>query len=92
MITYGAGASIGPIIAGQFMGFMGPQGLFAYFALVSLLLALFATFKRRRDGSPDKRKPFLAVPATQATSNQLFLSAQEETPDKVVLHDHNNPD
>jgi len=92
LITYGAGASIGPIIAGQFMGLMGPQGLFAYFALVSLLLALFATFKRRRDGSPDKRKPFVAVPATQATSNELFLSAQEETPDKVVLPDHDDSD
>ncbi len=92
LITYGAGASIGPIIAGQFMGFMGPQGLFAYFALVSLLLALFATFKRRRGGSPDKRKPFIAIPATQATSNQLYLSAQQEKPDKVVLHDSSKSD
>jgi len=74
------------------MGFMGPQGLFAYFALVSLLLALFATFKRRRGGSPDKRKPFIAVPATQATSNQLYLSAQQETPDNVVLHDSRKSD
>ena len=92
LITYGAGASIGPIIAGQFMGFMGPQGLFTYYTLVSLSLALFATFKRRRDGSPDKRKPFVAVPATQATSNQLYLSAHAETPDKVVLNDHDESD
>jgi MFS family permease len=92
LITYGAGASIGPIIAGQFMGFMGAQGLFAYFALISLLLALFATFKRRRDGSPDKRKPFVAVPATQAISNQLYLSAHAENPDKVVLNDDSGSD
>jgi len=92
LITYGAGASIGPIIAGQFMGFLGAQGLFAYFALISLLLALFATFKRRRGGSPDKRKPFVAVPATQAISNQLYLSAHAEKPDKVVLNDDSKSD
>ena len=92
LITYGAGASIGPIIAGQFMELMGAQGLFAYYTLVSLLLALFATVKRRRDGSPDKRKPFVAVPATQATSNQLYLSAHAEAPDKVVLDDPDKSD
>jgi MFS family permease len=92
LITYGAGASIGPIFAGQFMQLMGPQGLFAYYALIALLLALFATIKRRRDGSPDKRKPFVAVPATQATSNQLYLSVHAEAPDKVVLDDPNKSD
>ncbi len=87
LITYGAGASLGPIIGGQFMGLLGPSGLFFYFALVSLLLALFATLKRRRDGSPDKRKPFVVVPASQATSNQLYLSVHDESPETVVLTD-----
>lgn len=85
LITYGAGASIGPVIAGQFMDFLGAQGLFFYFAMVSLFLSSFAIVKRRRDGSPDKRKPFIAVPASQATSNQLYLAAQEQNPDKVVI-------
>ncbi len=84
LITYGAGAVTGPIVAGQFMGVLGPQGLFFYFAMISLLLSAFAIFKRRRDGSPDKRKPFVAVPATQSTSNQLYLSAHDETPEHVT--------
>ena len=84
LITYGAGAVTGPIVASQFMGVLGPQGLFFYFALISLLLSAFAIFKRRRDGSPDKRKPFVAVPATQSTSNQLYLSAHDETPEHVT--------
>lgn len=87
LITYGAGASMGPIIGGQFMGLLGPPGLFFYFTVVSLFLALFAALKRRRDGSPEKRKPFVVVPATQATSNQLYLSAHDESPDTVVLVD-----
>ncbi|MDH3762038.1 MAG: MFS transporter [Gammaproteobacteria bacterium] len=88
LITYGAGAVSGPIIAAQFMSQLGPQGLFYYFALVSLMLATFAIVTRkRRAGSPEKRKPFVAVPATQATSNQLYLSAHEEAPEHVTLID-----
>ena len=83
LITYGAGACIGPILAGQFMNLLGAQGLFYYFAMISLFLSIFAIFKRRRDGSPDKRKPFVVVPASQATSNQLYLSAHKESPDSV---------
>ena len=90
LITYGAGAVTGPIVAGQFMAVLGPQGLFFYFALISLLLSAFAIFKRRRDGSPDKRKPFVAVPATQSTSSQLYLSAHDETPEHVTELDLDN--
>jgi len=88
LITYGAGAVSGPIVAGQFMALLGAQGLFFYFGLISLLLASFALMmRRRRVGSPDKRKPFVAVPSTQSTSNQLYLSAHEEAPEHVTLVD-----
>ena len=85
LITYGAGAVSGPIIAGQFMTLLGAQGLFFYFALISMMLSVFAIVTRRqRVGSPDKRKPFVAVPATQTTSNQLYLSAHDETREPVA--------
>jgi len=88
LITYGAGAVTGPILAGQFMSLLGPQGLFFYFALICLLLSTFAIMmRRRRAGSPDKRKPFVAVPASQSTSNQLYLSAHDEAPEHVTLID-----
>jgi len=88
LITYGAGAVTGPILAGQFMALLGPQGLFFYFALVCLLLSAFAIMmRRRRAGSPDKRKPFVAVPASQSTSSQLYLSAHDEAPEHVTLID-----
>jgi MFS family permease len=88
LITYGAGAVSGPIIAGQFMVVLGAQGLFFYFGLVSLMLSIFALMtRRRRAGSPEKRKPFVAVPSSQATSNQLYLSAHEESPEHVTLYD-----
>jgi MFS family permease len=86
LITYGAAASIGPIIGGQFMGLLGLQGLFFYFGIVSLFLALFAVLKRRRNGSPNKPKPFVVVPATQATLNQLYISAHDASPDSVATN------
>ena len=91
LIAYGAVANIGPIIGGQFMGLLGPQGLFFYFGIVSLFLALFAFLKRRRDGSPDKRKPFVVVPATQVTSNQLYISAHDASPDSVATNVTSDP-
>jgi MFS family permease len=87
LITYGAGACLGPIIGGQFMGLFGSPGLFFYFGLVGFFLAIFALLKRRRDGSPSKRKPFVVVPATQATSNQLYVSVHDESPETVILTD-----
>ena len=88
LITYGAGAVTGPIVAGQFMGLLGPQGLFVYIALIELVLCSFAIITRKnRVGSPDKRKPFVVVPSTAATSNQLYLSAHEENPEHVAADD-----
>jgi MFS family permease len=91
LITYGAGASIGPIIGGQFMGLLGPQGLFFYFGIVNLFLALLAVLRRCRDGSPNKRKPFVVVPATQETSNQLYISAHDVSPDLVATNVEPDP-
>ncbi len=68
------------------MGLLGPQGLFFYFGIVSLFLALFAFLKRRRDGSPDKPKPFVVVPATQATLNKLYIFAHDVSPDSVATN------
>lgn len=84
LITYGAGAVTGPVVAGQFMGHFGPQGLFLHIAAVELVLCSFAILLwRRRAGSPARRKPFVAVPGTQSTSNQLYVAAHEEQPERV---------
>jgi MFS family permease len=91
LITYGAGAVIGPIVAGQFMGLLGPQGLFFYIALIEIILCSFAIFTRKqRVGSPEKRKPFVVVPSSQATSNELYVSAHELNPEHVAMPDDND--
>jgi MFS family permease len=88
LITYGAGAVIGPIIASQFMSLLGPQGLFFYVALIEIVLCSFSIITReQRVGSPDKRKPFVVVPSSGATSNQLYVAVHEVNPDHVTSGD-----
>jgi len=85
LITYGAGAIIGPVVASQFMSLLGPQGLFFYIALIEVILCSFSIITRKqRVGSPDKRKPYVVLPSNQATSNQLYVSAHEVNPDTVT--------
>ena len=84
LITYGLGAVIGPIVASLFMGLLGPQGLFFYIALVELVLCAFSIFTRkRRVGSPDKRKPFVVVPSADVSTDELYLAVHEDKPDHV---------
>jgi predicted MFS family arabinose efflux permease len=91
LITYGAGAVIGPIVAAQFMALLGPQGLFFYIALIELVLCGFSIMTRkRRVGSPDKRKPFVAVPSSQESSGQLYVSVHDENPDTVTQADEDD--
>jgi MFS family permease len=91
LITYGAGAVVGPVIAAQFMSLLGPQGLFFYIALIELVLCSFSILTRKqRVGSPDKRKPYVIVPSSQATSNQLYVSAHADNPDRVGQQDEND--
>lgn len=88
LITYGAGAVLGPVIAGQFMSFLGPQGLFFYIALIELVLCGFSILTRKqRVGSPDKRKPYVMVPSNQSTSGELYVSAHAENPEAVESPD-----
>jgi MFS family permease len=92
LITYGAGAIIGPLVASQFMSLLGPQGLFFYIALIEIVLCSFSIITRKqRVGSPDKRKPYVMLPSNQATSNQLYVSVHDVNPDTVtqaVSNDH----
>ena len=69
LITYGAGAVTGPIVAGQFMGLLGPQGLFFYFALICLLLSSF----RNYDATSSCRQPRQAQTLCRGPGIAIYL-------------------
>jgi MFS family permease len=66
LLTYGVGASLGPIVAAQAMGWLGTSGLFFYSAAIGILLALFTLWRMtRRAAKPnEEQSAFVAVPQT----------------------------
>lgn len=66
LLLSGIGASLGPILAGLLMGWMGAGSLMAYFALLLVLLSLFTWFRRRVGVhiSPEEQADFVMMART----------------------------
>ena len=78
LVTYGIGASIGPMLAAIFMDQMGPKALFLYGASVSGMLGVFALYRMRRRASKrlEDRAPFTVVPT--GYSGALYTTARDQ--------------
>ena len=78
LITYGIGASAGPIVASVFMDQLGPNALFLYSAIISGGLGTFALHRMRRRASKSKeeRAPFVVVPS--GFSEGLYTAARDQ--------------
>jgi MFS family permease len=64
LLSWGVGASFGPLAASTFMSRMGAAGLFVYTAAVSVILALFALWRMtRRPSVPAAAKDAFAPPS-----------------------------
>ncbi|MFI4986620.1 MAG: MFS transporter [Alphaproteobacteria bacterium] len=63
LLSWGLGASAGPLLAAALMGRLGPPGLFVFVAATAVLLALFALWRMtRRPGVPAAEKSVFAPP------------------------------
>ena len=64
ILAYSMGASLGPLLAGQTMAAVGPEGLFIYTAAVMLLLGPFALARAalRRAVAKSRQGRFISVP------------------------------
>lgn len=78
LLAYGVGAAIGPFAAAAFMRPLGPGGMFAFVALASLAIGLFALYRMRvRAPAPEEeRAPFVAMVRT--TPEALALDPRAE--------------
>ncbi|MEH6524572.1 MAG: MFS transporter [Sneathiella sp.] len=76
LLAYGAGASIGPIIASQIMGVMGPAGLFYFIAACAVFLALFALLRIIQRPSGERKANFLPLGSNGTSSKQLYSTVQ----------------
>ena len=78
LLLYAIGASIGPLPASMVMSSMGPEGLFAFTAVVHGLLALFTVLRIRAANVPDYKEDFVGVPRTSPTLYALDPRSGEE--------------
>lgn len=82
LLLQGSGAVVGPVLAALIMAGIGPTGLFAWIALVNLLLIGFVLSRLRRAARPTEaeRGDFVVLPAS-ATAG-LDLDPRAEIPER----------
>jgi MFS family permease len=79
LLAYATGAALGPLVASLFMGPEQSGGLFAFIAVVLLLLALFTCFRifKRKSVDYAERAEFVPVPKTTAV---VFTLEEDDEP------------
>lgn len=80
LLVYGIGATLGPVAAGSAMDWLGPGGLFAYFALFLALLGVFGWYRRRTvlPVPVAEQSPFVAMNRTSQAGVELYRKATPE--------------
>ena len=76
LIAYGAGASIGPILAAHSMARFGPDGFFLFLIFINSILIIFTIVRtfQRRDGGESKTI-FMPLGGFGLSSKQLYTAA-----------------
>lgn len=73
LLTYGAGAIAGPLLAGQIMNHLGAQGLFYYIGGVFILVGCYALWRMTRRAAPsaDDKSTFVPSPGSSLLAGAL---------------------
>jgi MFS family permease len=76
LIAYGIGASIGPVMAAQFMALYGPAGFFMFLIGIYCMLIAFTLIRivQRRRGDETKAR-FMPLGGLGVSSKQLYTAA-----------------
>jgi len=80
LLVYGAGALLGPIVAGIFMHYLGPHWLFYYQAIVLLCFFIYTIIRiQHSDAVPEEdRSHFVAVTRTSQAALEMDPRLDEE--------------
>ncbi len=73
LLTYGAGAIGGPLLAGQIMNYLGAEGLFFYIGGVFILVGCYALWRMTRRAAPsaDDKSTFVPTPGSSLLAGAL---------------------
>jgi len=67
LLIYGAGAIVGPLLAGPIMGRIGAEGLFYYIGAVFIVVGFYALWRMTRRAAPSQENKTDFVPTPGAT-------------------------
>jgi MFS family permease len=82
LFSWATGVTIGPLIGAMAMDFLGPNGLFVYSAIVSLMLAIFVLVRIRMLRRNPVRGGFADVPSTSPAAASLTYPAESARPNE----------
>lgn len=88
LLMYGATSALGPAIAGQLMGSLGPHALPLFFAVTQACLVLYIIVRLgvRKRLDPDSHAPFIAMVRTSPTVLEM-LPEDEQVQECLNLPD-----
>jgi MFS family permease len=80
LMTFAAGAVVGPMLASAAMSLAGPSFLFGFIAMVFVLMSFFALYRmRRRSGvAAEAKSDFVAVTGSAPTAYALHPAVEEQ--------------
>ena len=78
LLTYGAGAVIGPLLAGPAMSKLGNGGLFYYIGAVFAIIGFYALWRRTRRASVTSENKAAFVPAPNTTHVAMSMNPDAE--------------
>ncbi len=82
LLVHGVGAALGPALAGQIMGLIGPQALPVYFVIIQLLLAIYALSRVRKQEEELTEHHAHFVPMVRTTPTAFEMLPDEEIVDE----------
>jgi MFS family permease len=86
ILSWGMGASLGPVAAAATMSRLGPRGLFVFVALVTSVLALFALWRmtRRPTVPAEEKGPFAAQGGVTPVGAEAARSKESPAPEPIA--------
>jgi MFS family permease len=83
LLLYAAGAALGAVPSSLLMAHMGPEGLFAFTAIVHVGFAVFTLMRMRQRGAPAEKSSFIGVPRTSPALYALDPRGEDLKPSEA---------
>ncbi len=85
LLTFGVGATAGPLVAATLMQQLGNGALFAYLTAIHSLFALFTLYRITRRAAPTERTAYVGLGTGLARTTPTAIELDPRAPDEEAL-------